>query len=81
MFTRIAEGLRALDGVVEVRGRGALIGVELDRSAGAVRDRLRAAGVLVGTSGHPKTLRLMPPLTVTDAEIDTFLARFREALA
>jgi 4-aminobutyrate aminotransferase len=67
--------LRAVDAavVVEVRGIGAMIGVELvDRAtAEAVQARCLAAGVLVLTCGPDgNVLRLIPPLTITDAELD-----------
>ena len=39
------------------------------------------AGVIVGTANEPHTIRLMPPLTTTDAEIDAFLEAFAHALA
>ena len=78
---RLAAGLGALDAVTEIRGRGCLIGVSLDREAKPVAGALRQAGVLVGTAARPDTLRLMPPLTTSDAEIDTFLARLADVLA
>ncbi|WP_412060822.1 aspartate aminotransferase family protein [Rubrivirga sp. IMCC45206] len=78
---RLATGLGAMPGVVEIRGKGCLIGVALDRPAAPVRDAMRAAGVLVGTSGRPDTLRLMPPLTTTDAEIDACLSALSNALS
>lgn len=77
----LTAGLAEMPGVVEVRGKGCLVGVALDRPAAPVRDALRAAGVLVGTSGRPDTLRLMPPLTTTDDEIDACLAALSDALA
>ena len=81
IFERLAAGLRATEGVTEVRGRGCLIGVSLDREAKPVAEALREAGVLVGTSGRADTLRLMPPVTTTDAEIDDFLGRLSGVLA
>jgi acetylornithine/N-succinyldiaminopimelate aminotransferase len=80
LFTRIAAGARALPGVVEVRGRGCLVGVDLDRPAKPVVAALRDRGVIVGGSDVPTTLRLMPPLTTTDAEVDAFLAALAGAL-
>ena len=76
VYDRLAAGLGEIDAVTEVRGRGGLVGVSLDREAKPVANALREAGVLVGTSGRADTLRLMPPLTTTDAEADDFLGRF-----
>ena len=81
LFTRLGAGLAEVDGVAEVRGRGALVGVALDRPAKPVAAALRDAGVIVGTSGRPDTLRLMPPLTTTDAEVDDFVGRLADVLA
>ncbi len=81
IFERLAAGLRATEGVTEVRGRGCLLGITLDRAAKPVAGALREAGVLVGTSGRADTLRLMPPVTTTDAEIDDFLGRLADVLA
>jgi 4-aminobutyrate aminotransferase len=71
------------DAIVEVRGIGAMIGVELtDRAtAEAVQQRCLAGGVLVLTCGPDgNVLRLIPPLTMTDAELDVGLAVLCEAL-
>ena len=80
LFDRLAAGLLALDGVTAVRGRGALVGVDLDRPAKPVVAALRAHGVLAGGADPAHTLRLMPPLTTTDDEIDAFLAALDAAL-
>lgn len=77
LFRQLRDGLSGLDGVTEVRGRGCLIGLSLDRPAAPVRTALREAGVLVGSAGRPDTLRLMPPLTTTDAEVVEFLDTMR----
>ena len=78
---RLADGLGGIEGVTSVRGRGCLMGVTLDREMRPVVGALREAGVIVGTSGRADTLRLMPPLTTTDAEIDDFLGRLADVLA
>lgn len=79
IFQRIADGLSGLDGV-EVRGAGCLIGIQSPLPARTVRDRLLEHDVMVGLSGEPNTLRLLPPYIVTDAEIDRFVALYREAI-
>ncbi|MGB3545166.1 aspartate aminotransferase family protein, partial [Rubrivirga sp.] len=80
LFDRLEMGLLALDAVTEVRGRGCLIGASFDRPAAPIRDALRDAGVIVGTSGRADTLRLMPPLTTSDLEVDDFIARLTSVL-
>lgn len=80
IFDRLADGLREIPGVTEVRGRGCLVGVSLDREAKQAAAALREAGVIVGTSGRADTLRLMPPLTTTDDEVDSFLSTFRSVV-
>ena len=77
---RIGSGLRAMqsDGlVVEVRGDGAVWGVDLATGPGradaaAVRDGLIGAGVIVRAIGDA-TLALCPPLVITDDEVDRVL--------
>jgi ornithine--oxo-acid transaminase len=61
--------------IVEVRGRGLLIGIEIDRSAGTARafsERLLERGVLCKDT-HAQVLRLAPPLIIEKAEIDWLL--------
>jgi 4-aminobutyrate aminotransferase len=69
--------------VVEVRGIGGMIGVELrDKvAAEAVQDRCLADGVIVLTCGPDgNVLRLIPPLTMSDDELDHGLAVLEQAL-
>lgn len=69
------EGLKRTMGsnphVKEVRGVGLLTGVQLDIMAGPVTDVAREMGVMVITAGKGDVIRLVPPLVVTDDEIDT----------
>ncbi|WP_227718244.1 acetylornithine transaminase [Microbulbifer sp. Q7] len=53
--------------VNEIRGLGLLIGIELDRPCAELVDQARAQGMLINvTAGN--VVRLLPPLTLTDAE-------------
>jgi len=72
---RLAAGLSALPGIVGVRGLGLLLGAELDagRSAPDVTARCLRAGLVVNAV-TPTTVRLAPPLLVSDDEIDEALA-------
>ena len=83
---RARSALRALRSpkVVDVRGVGAMIGVELTdkATAGWVQQQCLDGGVLVLTCGPDgNVLRLIPPLTMTDEELDHGLAVLGRALA
>ena len=74
--------LEALPAVRAVRGRGLLLAAELEagRDARAVQAELLARG-LVTNAVTPTAIRLAPPLTVTDPEIDEAVALLTEVLA
>jgi len=79
---RLAEGLRELPEVASVRGRGLMLAVEL-ADGGAlelVRRALLEQRLVLNATG-PTTVRFMPPLVVSDAEVDDALARLRATLA
>jgi acetylornithine/N-succinyldiaminopimelate aminotransferase len=78
--TLLVHGLTALPGVVEVRGRGLLLAAELDRPAAPVVEACLAAGVVVGTAGD-RVLRLTPPLTIDESELELGLTTIREVLS
>ncbi len=62
-------GLEPVDGVVQVRGAGLLLGVVLaDPIAKAVEAAARDAGVLVNAAA-PDVIRLAPPLNITADEV------------
>jgi predicted acetylornithine/succinylornithine family transaminase len=81
---QLAEGLAGLalrqPAIREVRGRGLMLGVELEPKAALVVDALRARGVLAGTAGD-HVLRLLPPLVIAPGEVEEFLRAFDAALA
>jgi acetylornithine aminotransferase len=54
-----------------VRGLGLLVGVQLDFMAAPVVEAARAAGLLIITAGKGDVVRLVPPLTISEGEIDT----------
>lgn len=73
-----ADQLRALDCVAAVREHGLLIGVDLATADAddALAARVVAAGLERGfilNATGPRTLRLAPPLIITEAELQEFL--------
>jgi acetylornithine/N-succinyldiaminopimelate aminotransferase len=77
---RLRAGLQDLPHVVEVRGRGLLVGAELDVPAQPFVDAALDAGLVCLTSG-PSVLRLAPPLVVDGTDVDRALAILTEVLA
>jgi predicted acetylornithine/succinylornithine family transaminase len=78
---RLRTALEALGGVESVRGQGLLLAAELagGRDAKAVYTALLADG-LVTNAVTATSLRLAPPLTVSDVEIDEAVAKIATAL-
>jgi predicted acetylornithine/succinylornithine family transaminase len=77
---QLAGGLEGLPGVLAVRGRGLLVAAVLARDAGPVVDACRERGLLALTAGAD-VLRLVPPLVVTEGEVDEALSILAAALA
>jgi acetylornithine/N-succinyldiaminopimelate aminotransferase len=78
---RLAAGLEALPHVVSVRGRGLMLACELDVPAPAVVRRALLSERLIVNATGPTTVRLLPPLIVSEADIDDALERLGAALA
>jgi len=75
---QLADGLRALFPNQEVRGRGLLLGVQLGEAPAKLVTAARAQGLIVGPSGN-NTLRLAPPLVISETEVGELLARLGRA--
>jgi acetylornithine aminotransferase len=68
-----------LPAIKEVRGKGLLVGVDLDRPANAVVTACREQGLLVLTAGDA-ILRMTPPLVVEEADVDRAVEVVRTVL-
>lgn len=68
---QIREGLAAaladVAGVVDIRGRGLMIGIELDRPCGAIVNQAMEAGLLINVTSE-RVIRLLPALNFTRDE-------------
>ena len=77
---RLTEGLRELPRVTEVRGLGLMVAADVDEDApGLARRALLEQRLVINATG-PRTLRFLPPLVVTEAQIDEALVRLRALL-
>jgi len=86
---RLDQDLHAIAGdfpdvITAVRGRGLIWGIEFGSSAeaGIVLTELSESGLLLSPClGRPEVLRLLPPMVVTDAQLDTALALLSAAVS
>jgi len=76
---KLVEGAKAL-GAKKVWGRGLLLGIDFGRSAAELQKKLWEKKVLVGTSGDPNVVRLLPPLTFSVEEAELLLSAIKDVL-
>jgi acetylornithine/succinyldiaminopimelate/putrescine aminotransferase len=60
--------------ILEIRGRGLMIGIEMDEAT-SVHERLLSAKILTNCI-RGKVIRLLPPYILTEAEVERFLREF-----
>ncbi|XP_072975377.1 acetylornithine aminotransferase, chloroplastic/mitochondrial [Typha angustifolia] len=66
--------------VKEVRGLGLIVGIELDVPASSLVDACRDAGLLVLTAGKGNVVRLVPPLIISEEELEHAAEVIRKCL-
>ena len=71
---RLQAVLGTLPGVVDVRGQGLMIGVELTKPCGALIGLAAQAGLLLSVTSDT-VIRIVPPLILSQAEADEIVAR------
>jgi len=69
-----SDGLRSIDGIAEVRGRGLMVGAGLadGLDPAGIASRALDAGLVLNVPA-PATLRFLPPLVISEAEVDKAL--------
>lgn len=72
--------LKKIDSIKELRGKGLMIGMEFEEPIKDIRRRLLfEEHVFTGVSGT-NVIRLLPPLTLTIAQANDFIERFKRVL-
>lgn len=76
------EKLAKKHGIIsEIRGAGLMIGIQLSEEKGLeVKNRLFEKGFLVGSVGT-RIIRLLPPLVITDKDVDAFITAFEGVIS
>jgi acetylornithine aminotransferase len=69
----LRRALAGVAGVVEVRGKGLMIGVELDRPCADLVRRALGAGLVINVTAE-KVVRLLPPLVITEAQANEIVS-------
>jgi acetylornithine aminotransferase len=72
LLTGLNHALRDCKLVTAIRGKGLMIGVELNRPCAALIHTARARGLLINVTAE-RVIRLLPPLTLSDAEADLII--------
>lgn len=80
LITRLNEMAGETDQIVEVRGRGLMIGIEIKGSASELRKRLLFEHRIFTGGAGEHTVRLLPALGLTKDQADVFLTNFRQLL-
>jgi len=83
LVTLFSNRLQDVAGVVEVRGKGLMIGIELDRPCADLVGQALAEGLLINVTAD-RVVRLLPPLVLEDEQaqllVDTLTALIRHFL-
>ena len=70
----LRDSLTGLQGIVSIRGKGCLIGVEFEDKCVSVHKQLLDEKIITGTSSDPNVLRLLPPLCVNIEDMNSFVS-------
>jgi acetylornithine aminotransferase len=76
----LIQALLKIEGVKEVRGRGLMIGFEMETSLSEVRKILLNEFKVFTGEAKPNVIRLLPSLAITKSDIDLFLSRLQGAI-
>ncbi len=67
---KLVEALASVPGVTEIRGQGLMIGIQLEKPCKQLMAEALQQGLLISVQSD-YVIRLLPPLTISDEQIDT----------
>lgn len=80
MGNYLKQELSEINGITEIRGRGLMLGIEFLPEFGAVRNRLLFESHIFTGGAKNNVMRLLPPLSISKAEIDIFITELKDKL-
>lgn len=72
MLQGFRQNLEGKKSVVDIRGKGLMLGIELNQNAGPIKDAALEAGILINVT-RDTIIRLLPPLILDDSQADTIV--------
>ena len=81
LIARLKELQKTEPHIVEVRGRGLMVGIELDTPHKPIREKLVYEEHCFTECASTNILLLLPPLSFTKQEVDDFIGRLKKAMA
>ena len=79
LLAKLKEKLGKVPGVKDIRGRGLMLAVELDRPCQELLQRALESGILINVTAE-NVIRLLPPLIFTDSETDLLVDKLDEVV-
>lgn len=73
LLAKLKTELQGQKGVVDIRGRGMILGIELDRPCAELSTLALGQGLLINVTAD-RVVRLLPPLNLSADEVDTLVA-------
>jgi acetylornithine/N-succinyldiaminopimelate aminotransferase len=73
--------LQSLPYIKEIRAKGLMVGIELDQPCATIRKELLFTHhIFTGSASNKNTIRILPSLAVTKAELDVFISALKQTL-
>tara|TARA_B100000768_G_scaffold153995_1_gene150481 strand:- start:4984 stop:6117 length:1134 start_codon:yes stop_codon:yes gene_type:complete len=74
--------LKEIPGIKNIKGKGLMLGVELDFSIKEIRTKLlNKHYIFTGASANPNLLRILPPLGITKTQVEPFITALKKILS
>ena len=82
IYAYFLEAIKQVPEVIKVKGKGLMLGVEFDFDVSTLRKKMIIEKhIFTGNANNKNLLRILPPLTINEEAIDTFIIALKETLA